>query len=323
MKVYFLTEYSKEIGFGHLSRCLSLASVFQEKNYEVVFLIREWNEEPLELELEKRQVEWADPEMLNTMVSEEDILVIDSYRVPLKILNQIALDHRRTVSITDSKLNHANAGIIVFGSVYGTENKIRNNKAEVLAGPEYVLFRKGVREAPKNEVRKNVQEVLISLGGHADSSVLKKTIETVQDQFDKCRIRIVGNNRLENTENVKNLGFLSLSGLLIELNKSDLVITNGGQSLNEVILLEIPTIGISVADNQDKNLRAWHELGVLKHFVTSGSPDFQDKLRDSLEELKDYTRRLERVERGRPVIDSDGAKRVVKKIEEWAKINTN
>lgn len=319
MKVYFLTEYSKEIGFGHLSRCLSLASVFQEKNYEVVFLIREWNEEPLELEFKKRQVEWADPETLNTVVSEEDILVIDSYRVASEVLNKIAVDHRRTVSVTDSKLNHANAGILVFGSVYGNENEIRNNKAEVLAGPEYVLFRKGVREATKNEIRTNVQEVLISLGGHADSSVLKKTIQTVQDQFDKCRIRIVGNSKVENSENVSNLGFLSLPDLLRELKKSDLVITNGGQSLNEVVLLEIPTVGISVADNQDKNLRAWQELGVLKHFIKSGSPDFQDKLRDSLEELKNDTLRFERVKKGRSIIDSDGAKRVVEKIEEWAK----
>lgn len=322
MKVYFLTEYSKEIGFGHLSRCLSLASVFQEKNYRVEFLIREWNQEPLELEFEKKRVEWSNTGVLNAIVSDEDFLIIDSYRVPKEILNKIALSHDRTGSITDSKLNHANAGIIVYGSVYGKEHEITNNEADVLAGPEYVLFRKGVREATKNEIRKNIQEVLISLGGHADNSVLKKIIQIVKDHIGNCRIRIVGNSTLENSENVHNLGFLSLPDLLSELKRSDLVITNGGQSLNEVVLLEVSAIGISVADNQDKNLRTWHELGVLKNFIKSDAPDFEDKLLNSLEELKDHTRRLERIERGRSVIDSNGAQRVVEKIEEWAKINT-
>lgn len=323
MKIYFLTEYSIEIGFGHLSRCLSVASVFNEKKYEVIFLIREWKEEPLELEFEKIQVEWSDLELLNPMVSEEDIIVIDSYRVPSEILNQIALDHEKTVSITDSKLNHANAGIIVFGSVYGKKFEIMNNKAEVLAGPEYVLFRKGVREATKSEVGKNIKEVLISLGGHADILVLQEIIQHVQDHIGDCSIRVVGDNDLENSEKVKNLGFLSLPDLLSELKKSDLVITNGGQSLNEVILLGIPAIGVSIADNQDMNLRTWQELGVVKNFIKSTCPDFQDKFQNSLEEMKNYTRRVQRVKKGEAIIDSNGAKRVVKKIEEWAKINTN
>lgn len=322
MKIYFLTEYSREIGFGHLSRCLSLASVFHEKNYEVVFLIREWEQEALDLEFEKKKVEWNDPQILSTVISEEDILVIDSYRLSSEKLHKIALDHKRTVSITDAKLNHANSGMIVYGSVYGKEDEIISKDALVLAGPKYLLFRKEVRQSPKHEVRKDVQQVLINLGGHADSAILKKIIHLLQGHFDGCTIKIVGNNSLEESKGVDTLGFISLTDLLINLKESDIVISNGGQSLNEVILLGIPSIGVSVADNQDKNLRAWQELGVLKHFIKSVSPDFQENFLDALEELKDYNLRLERVKKGSSIIDSNGAKRVVDKIEEWAKINT-
>jgi spore coat polysaccharide biosynthesis predicted glycosyltransferase SpsG len=40
MKVYFLTEYSKSIGFGHLSRCSSLADAFTEAGYECDFFYK-------------------------------------------------------------------------------------------------------------------------------------------------------------------------------------------------------------------------------------------------------------------------------------------
>jgi UDP-2,4-diacetamido-2,4,6-trideoxy-beta-L-altropyranose hydrolase len=60
------------------------------------------------------------------------------------------------------------------------------------------------------------------------------------------------------------LGFLNPSELIKEYQQADLVITNGGQTLNEVILLGIPAIGIVVADNQKRNVQAWNKLGVIK-----------------------------------------------------------
>lgn len=319
MTVYFLTEYSKDIGFGHLSRCLSLASAFYERNYEVIFLIREWKEEPLELEFQKKKIDWSNTEVLSSVVSEQDILIIDSYRVPTEILNKIALGHKKTVSITDSKRNHADAGMIVFGSVYGNERDLSASKAQVFAGPKYILFRKGIRETPTKELNKNIQEVMINLGGYADPSVLNKVIQLVQGHLRNCRIKIVGKSKVVNSPGIENKGFLKLPDLLKELNTTDLIITNGGQSLNEAIQLGIPTIGISVADNQDMNLKAWHKLGVVKNVMRSASPDFQEKFLDSLDELKNYNRRLERVKKGRSLIDSNGANRVVEKVEEMSK----
>jgi spore coat polysaccharide biosynthesis predicted glycosyltransferase SpsG len=317
MKVYFLTEYSKNVGFGHVSRCSSLADAFLQKGYEVVFLIREWKDEPLELAYPKERIEWKDLDQLKAIVPKEDLIVFDSYRVEKEVLDKIAIQYDHIVSIADSKLNYANNGVVVIGSIYGREMdfSFSVNETEFLAGPEYVLFRKIFWDIEKRKLKEHIDTVLISLGGHANRKVLEKVIAILSIHMNAARIKILGNAAIEISERVENLGFLNPSDLLEEYKEADLVITNGGQSLNEVILLGIPAIGISVVDNQDRNLKTWNKLGVLKNYINANSVEFQDVLEDSVKEIEDLASRMEHTARGIDIVDFRGATRVVEHIE--------
>ncbi|MDT0689814.1 hypothetical protein RM549_08460 [Salegentibacter sp. F188] len=323
MKVFFLSEYSRNVGFGHLSRCSSLADAFLQKGYKVVFLIREWKDEALNLDYPKKKVEWQNIDEIRTLVLKEDLIVFDSYKVPVETLDNIAAEFRYVLSIADSKLNFSNKGVVVLGSVYGKEmdfSSFGNNEIDFLTGPEYVLFRKKFWNIEKRKLQNTIETVLISLGGHANSHVLERVIATLSLHLNNAAIKILGNADIQVPDRVKMLGFLNPSDLLKEYKSADLVVTNGGQSLNEVILLGIPAIGISVVDNQNKNLQTWNELGVLKNNINLGSEDFPKELEDSIIDMKDLSMRMERTARGNNIVDYKGALRVVEYTEKkWDK----
>ncbi|MCC8358751.1 hypothetical protein [Salinimicrobium sediminilitoris] len=323
MKVYFLTEYSKNVGFGHLSRCSSLADAFLLKNYEVLFLIREWTDELLELDYPKKRIEWKDIDQLKALVSEEDLIVFDSYRVDKEVIDSIAAKFTHVASIADSKMNYASNGVVVIGSVYGKEIDFPSyvNGTEYLAGPEYVLFRKIFWNIEKRKLRDSIETVLVSLGGHANKRVLEKIISVLSIHLDSASIKILGHADIEFSERTKNLGFLKPSDLLEEYLTADLVVTNGGQSLNEVILLGIPAIGISIFDNQSRNLHTWNKLGVLKNYLDADSESFPEDLEDSITDIKNLSARMRRTSKGNGILDDKGALRVVEHIEQkWKNI---
>ncbi len=323
MKVYFLTEYSKNAGFGHLSRCSSLADAFLAKGYEIQFLIREWKDEPLELDYPKKRIEWKDTDQLKTLVSEEDLIVFDTYKVDKEVLDSIASKYTHIASIADSKMNYARSGVVVIGSVYGKEIDFPSliNGTEYLAGPEYLLFRKIFWNINKRKLKGNIETVLVSFGGHANKKVLEETIGILSLYFNSATMKILGHADIGISEKVVNLGFLKSSDLLKEYKTADLVICNGGQSLNEAILLGIPAIGISLIDNQRKNLQTWNKLGVLKNYLELNSENFPEDFKDSITDIKDLNTRVRRVSMGNEVLDHKGALRVVEHIEQkWKNV---
>ncbi|MDT0686571.1 glycosyltransferase [Autumnicola psychrophila] len=320
MKIYFLTEYSKNIGFGHLSRCSSLADAFTEAGYDVTFFIREWENEELKLDHKKEKVEWINIEHLRNLISSEDIIVFDTYRVSKNDLDLIASEYKHIVSIADSNLNYASRGVVALGSIYGKELNLSSGSITFLAGPEYLLFRKIFWDLPKREIKENVQQILISLGGHINKEVLEIAISSLSLCFSKSKVKVLGNSEIETSGNVEFMGFLDPSDLIKEYQQADLVITNGGQTLNEVILLGIPAIGVVVANNQERNVQAWNKLGVLQKNLQANSGDFQGNLEEVLGEIKKFERRIEITTKGNTLIDSRGARRVVEHIgKSWIK----
>jgi len=320
MKVYFLTEYSKSIGFGHLSRCSSLADAFTEAGYEVTFFVREWEDEELKLEYKKEKVEWSKIEHIKKLVSSENIIVFDSYRVSKDNLNLIASKYEYVISIADSKLNYADVGVVVLGSVYGKDLNLKSVSTYFLAGPEFLLYRKNFWSLGKIVIKKDIQNVLISLGGHINKYVLDVVISVLSLGLKNCTVKVLGNSEKKDLGNVEYLGFLNPSELIKEYRQADLVITNGGQTLNEVILLGIPAIGIVVADNQERNVQAWNKLGVIQDNLHAHSADFQQDLEEALEKIEDYDTRIEITTKGNNIIDPFGARRVVEHVEKrWTK----
>jgi spore coat polysaccharide biosynthesis predicted glycosyltransferase SpsG len=319
MKVFFLTEYSSEIGYGHISRCSALAETFKQKNYGVTFLIRGCDQDNLQINYNYELVEWNS--LLNLdLIPMESLIIFDSYKVTSTNLDLIASKFKYIVSITDSKLNYANKGIIIIASSYGENIELNKNESiiEVLKGPKYMLFRKDFWNIENPILKPTIKTITISLGSFVKEDDLNKVIRLIAENFKDCKIQILGKGESGNIKEnkVEYLNFLNSEKLVSILMGSDLLISNGGQSLNEVILIGVPVISIEMVNNQHLNVKYWSRLGVLKNELSINSSFFFNDFQTSIDNIKKYPYRVNNVKKGLQILDSKGAERIYNKITE-------
>lgn len=268
MKVYFLTEFSSTIGYGHITRCSSLAEEFVRRGNQVKFIIRGDGSEP-NLEFDFELIEWNSYSFIQKINIDGAMLVFDSYIVSKKELYEISRDVNYPISIADSQENYIERGLIISPTAYGKELicTIGQFSVDVLAGPEFVLFRNEFSSSLPIRKKRNekVSKVLVSLGGFINVDMLKVITQALKMYFEDLNIYVIGQNSrsyFEDDKNIKLLDFIDIKKYISILQKVDFAILNGGQSLNEAILLKVPVIAIPVAKNQLRNLNYWHNKGV-------------------------------------------------------------
>jgi len=105
MKVFILTECGKNIGFGHVTRCLSLYQVFEERGIKPKFIVNaDNNVEYLLKQVNYQTFNWLDEKSkLFEMLKDADIAVIDSYLADISLYNKIANLVKISVYIDDNK----------------------------------------------------------------------------------------------------------------------------------------------------------------------------------------------------------------------------
>jgi len=318
MKIVFLTEYSKVIGFGHISRCLSLADALVLKGYSITFLVREWDDEPLALKYPTEKVEWEKPDQLQKYVSRDNMLIFDTYLVEKGKLTELSSPFQRVVSIADSRLNFAEKGVVLFANPYAPDfsNNSEHLGFKILNGPEYLLYRSEFWQMPKNrpDVKSEIKKVLICLGGHVNKEMLRITVASLQEVLKDIEIIVLGHLDDSFNNAVKAIGFLQPSELISEYLQADLVVSNGGQTLNEVILAGIPVVGIAVAENQKRNLQFWMEARVIVAWSEIDSSNYQNEFKRSVHKMKDASLREHMAYKGKLMVDALGAQRAVDKI---------
>lgn len=81
MKISILTEGSSIVGFGHVTRCLSLLQAFQAKDLTVQLIVNgDYSIESLLVNVDYIILDWInDSNKLSNFLTMSDIVVVDSY----------------------------------------------------------------------------------------------------------------------------------------------------------------------------------------------------------------------------------------------------
>lgn len=258
MKILFLTEGGKNIGFGHIIRCTAFSDVFKLKGINSHFII---NGDKTIFDIAKKLnyeiFDWVKNKKKTLEIAKKyDFVIIDSYIAPKKLYNEISkLKEGNILMIDDYKRINYPEGIVVNPSIYGDKLKYPKKKGvKYLLGPKYVILRKEFWEVPPRKITKKVKNVLITFGATATTEFIKKIKEVVKNNFHNVKINIVDPNK-------KKLTVRQMLNLML---KADLCISGGGQTLYELARLGAPTIGICFADNQFLNLKYFEKYGFLK-----------------------------------------------------------
>ena len=326
MKIIILSEGSKEIGFGHITRCISLYEAFQEKGLTPEFVINgDQSVKSLIVGKRFRILNWINEnEAFYALLKCADCVIVDSYLISNTLCDKISDTVKVPVFIDFIQKRKYKKGIVIDGSI--TEPRfIYGHEICYLKGIEYIMLREEFSEIPLKEIRKDIQSVLITLGG-SDIRGLMPLIQTVFSQI-KIRKTLVIGNGFVNTEEIRSKVDLNtklvfnpkaevMKQLMLE---ADIAISAGGQTLFELARTGTPSIMIGVADNQTNNINYFSNKGFLFAGLWN-SKELQKNIFSQFEELKNYKLRSNTSTDVRNIIDGNGIERVLENIFKYLTI---
>jgi len=327
----FITHGSKELGMGHLSRCLALSQELQEAHAaKTIFMInsdsvaeKELNEKGLGYQTYKIDDKASIKKKCKRFLGD---ISVDGVIVDLKedvlhnnfcFLENIELPR----TIVDIWPEQASSDVLsIIPTVQLSEARLRNVPENVLWGPDYLLLgRKILYWKQNNEVEKI--GILVASGGSGKPK--KELYEALAELSNKYLIKfIIGpyvDPELFESE-LEERGFLHYQiindppDVFKEFKKAEVALTIFGVTAYELISLGIPTIIYDVIKPDDQGIVELLEkekvcLNEVKRF--SDPDEFINKI-ESL--MINSQRQDELSSNGKNYIDGLGGERVAERI---------
>lgn len=320
MKIIILTEGSKEIGFGHITRCVSLYDAFQKNGITPQFVINgDQSVQPLLNRKNYRILDWiVEKEIFYSLIENADCVIVDSYLISNNLCNLISDIVKTPVFIDFIQKRKYKRGIVIDGSI--TQSKfIYGHEICYLKGIEYVMLREEFNEIPQRVIRKNIQSILITLGG-TDIRNLMPLIQTVFSNVSIKKKLVIGSGFVNieeisskvdtNTELIFQPDAEGMKRLMLE---ADMAITSGGQTLFELARIGVPSIIVGIANNQNNNINFFKR----KQFSFAGwwsDTDLKKNLLLQFKEFENFELRTNISRNIKEIVDGKGVNKVVKKI---------
>lgn len=341
--IWIRADAGKEIGTGHVMRCLSIASALQERGQEVLFVLAD--EEAAGLLTARKQAYTVlhttysrmeeELSFLLPMLEEKrpDLLLVDSYFVTPYYLEQVG-NYTKTAYVDDTFLFPYPVDVVINYNIYGEglpyEEKALPRNKEFLLGCDYVPLREEFREV-FYPVREKAEKALITTGGsdkyNLAGQILKYALADVcagkmeyhvisgalNSNLQKLHAIAAGHANVHIHQNVSNMSEL--------MKQCDIAVTAGGSTMYELCAVGVPIICFSFVDNQEKIVETFVEKGL----VCYGGNYLKEKERmfprivDNIRLLKEKPCRDDYSRRARELVDGMGAVRIAGKLMELNK----
>lgn len=318
MKILIRAEGGYTIGMGHVMRMLVLANKLREFA-EVVFICRD-NEE---FQKGANHIEACDYPVLRidgTRLYDElaridgDCLITDSYDVDERYFNSTKNIFGITGYMDDLNKYCINTDFIINQNIYADDLDYKMRKGiRFFNGTRYVLMREEFMDLPRRNLRHDIQDVLITLGG-ADPQNLSEVITLkLSKAFPEVKFHIVVGQSFTYKDNLQKIAggniFLEYNPKMSELMlKCDVAISACGSTIYELCACGIPIIGVVTADNQILAAQKMNSIGALKY-----AEEF-DMVIQHLKNL-DYDKRVRMSKKGQGLVDGHGGSRLAEEIK--------
>ncbi|MEY4504662.1 MAG: hypothetical protein RL154_958 [Pseudomonadota bacterium] len=222
LQVVIFTEAGTNYGFGHLSRCEALKDALIEFGVDVKLYVRD-------------EIEWLDNTL--ELAKDADIAVIDSYHAPIAVYEEVAKSVKTCVWFDDENRLNYPSGII-----------INSAKTPILRKPFWDVL-------PRQKAQ-FINKIFISLGGTNNFENVNKLILATKNRFKNASL-VVASNADKNLlhKNDELLIGCTAEQIANKMLECDAAICAGGQTMQELSSLGIPTVAIITAKNQAKNIK--------------------------------------------------------------------
>lgn len=274
-KVIFRVDSSTEIGYGHVSRCLALASGLRRRGWAIEFLCRALPGHaggliagarfPLTLVSEAVELK-----RLRAALAGGAALAVDSNSIRAPYHRAVRDRAGLIIAVDDNGLGRFDCDILVNHNIYASPRMYDGKTPEgtsFLLGPSYALLRpQFTPRARRAAAHGRVRRVLVMMGGTDPHNVLLKTLEALalvgQPGLRTEVVLGAGNPHEASLRRFPNARVhRGVSDMAALMRGCDLAVAGAGVSALELAFVGVPAALVIVAPDQRRNARAMARFG--------------------------------------------------------------
>lgn len=322
LRVYILTEGSSSIGFGHVTRCLSLYQAFEEKDIKPKFFI---NGDDSVIGLVKSTdyeiTDWLKMRQeVFERIKDSDIVIIDSYLADKEFYEYLSKLVKLPVYIDDNKRIDYPKGIVINGNIHAKDLNYPEKEGIIyLLGTKYTPLRREFWEVPEKEIRDTVQSIMITFGGDDVRNMTPKVLKLLSENYPELKKNVIIGKGFCNVNEIKTAAdrntnliyYPDAEQMKQVMLDSDIAISAGGQTLYELARVGVPAIVIIVADNQIGSVKGWENVGFAQILGIWQEETLLEKLEMTLKFLKSFKVRKNTYNLGRKMVNGKGSLQIV------------
>jgi spore coat polysaccharide biosynthesis predicted glycosyltransferase SpsG len=318
-RIAILTEGGRGIGFGHVARCGALCEALRAAGAQPRLVVDGDRSAAGVAHARVEFLAWRSrPPRLRALLKDCAAAVVDSYLAGPAFYRWLAASVPLAVYLDDNKRLAYPPGFVVNGGIHARALRYpRPRGRRLLIGPHHILLRRAFWRPPAPPRSGPVQRVLVTAGGSSDPGFLARVAEATLLAFPAARVRTVAARA--DLPSLRRLGdrldiLLQPADMPRAMRGTDLCVSAGGQTLNELAAFGIPCVGIELADNQRRHLRAWARRGFALSAGRRDAPGFEARLRAALSRAASPARRRAMSRAGRRLVDGRGALRTAEAV---------
>lgn len=248
MRLIFRVDASPDIGTGHVMRTSAIIEEAVSRGISCVVVGSLGSFSWLEERLSNLGVFHIEDSSCFKMDYGKDVLVIDSYNLPVDDIFIQPHHWKSVVSISDDVTPQYLATLIIHP---GIDEVVRlGNESKILAGPDFVPFRKSIKKASRLD-NEFVNKIVVFAGG-ADKFGFAGAMAAGLERLPNFRTVVFFSNShddilgLDSRYEVRDFGL----ALDEELHTADLIFSTASTSSLEIVAREIPLAVCFTVKNQ-------------------------------------------------------------------------
>ncbi len=341
--IWIRADGGREIGMGHIMRCLSVADALERLGEPSCFLVADNSAVPI---LESRKQEYRilgssylrPEEELDTLIpvlkeENQSVLLVDSYYVTAEYLRRVG-EYIPICYMDDTGICGMPADIQINYNIFAEQSLYRRETSfqerEYLLGTEYAPLRREFEQV-SYQIRDRAERVLITTGGSDKYDLAGKILEYVlhfpgTEDMEYCVISGAYNRYLTHLRdleknNVKVQVYSDVLNMLELMQSCDIAVTAGGTTMYELCAAGVPIVCFSFVDNQQKIVE-----GFRRHEIVCYGGDYLRQGEKLIKEVADcivllrndaQLRRTYSL-RQRSLVDGQGAMRIALRLQALA-----